>query len=531
MDSMGRTTTVGETDMIREFFEKLFAFSRHVPYYARKRYSGLVNFFLCKTPPKDRSMQDGMEKLSIREKIGYGLGDTASNLFFQTFIIFLLYFYTDVFGISAVALGTMMLVTRIWDAVNDPIMGMIADRTHSRWGKFRPYLLWFAVPFGLIGVLMFTTPDLSPGGKLIWAYVTYTLMTMVYTVINVPYSALMGVITPNSEDRTVVSSFRFVLAFIGTFVVQFAVLKMVEVFGGDNARAGWQRAMAVLAAAAAALFLITFATTKERVQPIGDRKNPIRQDLKDLVTNVPWLLIGGATVFQLTYVVMRGGAIMYFFEYFIKDQTVTLLGMTREMSFKQLTTIFLMSGTAATILGAIMTRFFSAAMGKAKCYIGFLAMSGISGGLIFFLGRERLIWIFALQLVCSFAMGPVSVLQWAIYTDTADYSEWVRGRRATALIMSASLFALKLGVALGGALMGWVLAGYGYVPQMEQTPESLQGIRLGMTVFPAIFALLGAVVMMFYPLDKETIRRIETDLNERRRQAGVRSSVSQEAKA
>ena len=191
-------------------------------------------------------MQSGLQKLSIREKIGYGVGDTASNLFFQTFILFLLYFYTDVFGISAVAAGTMFLVTRIWDAVNDPIMGFIADRTDTRWGKFRPYLLWFAIPFGVLGVLMFTTPDLGPTGKLIYAYVTYTLMMMIYTVINVPYSALMGVITPNSKDRTVVSTFRFVLAFVGMFIVQYSVLKMVEVFGGGNEALGWQISIGVL---------------------------------------------------------------------------------------------------------------------------------------------------------------------------------------------------------------------------------------------------------------------------------------------
>ena len=202
-------------------------------------------------------MQNESQKLSFVEKVGYGVGDMASNLFFQVFILFLLYFYTEVFGISAAAAGTMFLVTRIWDAVNDPIMGAVADRTNTRWGKFRPYLLWFAVPFGILGVLMFTTPDLTPTAKLIYAYITYTLMMMIYTVLNVPYSALMGVISPNSMERTVVSTFRFVSAFGGMFIVQYSLLRLVEKFGDGNEAAGWRLAMAVLSGLAVILFIIT----------------------------------------------------------------------------------------------------------------------------------------------------------------------------------------------------------------------------------------------------------------------------------
>jgi GPH family glycoside/pentoside/hexuronide:cation symporter len=467
---------------------------------------------------KETNMENGFPKLSIKEKIGYGLGDTASNLFFQTFIIYLLYFYTDVFGISAAALGTMLLVTRIWDAVNDPIMGALADRTNSRWGKFRPYLLWTAVPFGIFGVLMFTTPNLSPAGKLIWAYITYTSMTMIYTVINVPYSALMGVITPNSMDRTVVSSFRFVLAFAGMFIVQYFVLVMVKKFGGDNEAAGWQRAMAVLSGLAIILFLITFATTKERVSPPKGQKNPIGRDLKDLFTNGPWLLIGGATVFQLGYIVMRASNIMYYFKYFIKGQEVMLLGQARSFSFEELATAYMLSGTLITILGAVLTKWFTRLIGKSNTYLGFLTVAAVSTGLVCFLGPGQLLPLFILQLVTSFAVGPVSVLQWAIYTDTADYNEWKTGRRATALIMAASLFALKLGVAIGGAACAWILAAYGYIENQEQTAESLKGIRLCLSIYPAVFAIGGAVLMLFYPLNNHRMKTIETDLIERRKQ-------------
>lgn len=462
-------------------------------------------------------MENEYPKLSIREKIGYGLGDTASNLFFQTFIIYLLYFYTDVFGISAAAVGTMLMMTRIWDAINDPIMGIIADRTNSRWGKFRPWLLWGAVPFGIFGILMFTTPQMTATGKLIWAYVTYTLMTMIYTAINVPYSALMGVITPNSLDRTVVSSFRFVLAFVGTFTVQYSLLKMVNKFGGGNETLGWQRAMTVLSGLAVVLFLITFATTKERVKP-REQKNPIRKDLKDLFTNGPWLLIGEATIFQLAFIVMRGSNIMYYFKYFIKEQNIVLFGQTRTFTFEEMSTFYLLAGTTLTILGAVLTKWFSQWFGKAAAYLGFLALAALSTAGVYFLKPEHLTALFLLQLVASFSVGPVSVLQWAIYTDTADYSEWKTGRRATALIMAASLFALKLGVAIGGAVLAWLLAGYGYVENQQQTPQALRGIRLCMSVYPAIFALAGVVLMAFYPLNKKRMEEIEADLLRRRRQ-------------
>jgi GPH family glycoside/pentoside/hexuronide:cation symporter len=233
-------------------------------------------------------MQADTPRLSVKEKIGYSIGDTASNLIFQMYVLFLLYFYTDVFGITAKAAATMFLVARIWDAVNDPIMGYFADRTSSKWGKFRPYMLWAAIPLGVIAVLTFTTPDFDSAGKLIYAYFTYILLTMVYTIINVPYSALMAVLTPNSAERAIVSSFRFVAAFIGQFIVQYSVLRLVSIFADGNERAGWQGAVAVLALLAIILYLITFFSTKERVKPISEEKNPLLQDMKDLfITNKP----------------------------------------------------------------------------------------------------------------------------------------------------------------------------------------------------------------------------------------------------
>ncbi len=463
-------------------------------------------------------MKSNTQKLSIKEKIGYSLGDTASNLFFQTFILFLLYFYTDVFGITAKTAVTMFLVARIWDAVNDPIMGMIADRTSTRWGKFRPYLIWGIIPFGVLGVLTFTTPDLGINGKIIYAYITYILLTMTYTMINVPYSALMAVITPDSDERTVISSFRFVAAFVGQFIVQYAILKLVSVFGDGNEAKGWQLAMVVLSALACILYVITFSSTRERVKPIKEEKTPFKQDLIDLFTNKPWVLIAIATIFQLMYNVMRNGNIMYYFKYFVLDQQMVFFGKTWQFTYQDLTTAFMLSGTVMTILGAILTIKFSRLFDKPKSYAGSLGITAIVTALYYFLSPKDIIPMFALNLVISFAIGIVSVLQWAIYTDTTYYSEWKTGRRASGLLMSASLFALKLGIALGSAILAFVLDRYGFQPNVQQAEETLTGIRLVMSVYPALIALIGVIIIwFFYPLSNKMLVKIEEELSARRK--------------
>jgi len=462
-------------------------------------------------------MEEIAGKLKFKEKLGYSLGDTASNLFFQTFIFFLLYFYTDVFGIPAASVATIFLIGRIWDAVNDPMMGMIADRTNTKFGKFRPFLLYAALPFGVLGFIMFITPHFSTQGKVIYAFITYNLMMMIYTVINVPYSALMGVISPNAQERTVVSSYRFVAAFIGQFIVQFAVLWLVSVFGKGNEAAGWQWAMAVMGGLAVVLWLVTFASTKERVQPFKEQKNPLKQDLADLFKNIPWVLIGLATIFQLLFNVIKGGSAVYYFKYFVQDQQLSLLGSTFSFSYKSLTSAFLLLGTAFTILGAVMTNILSKAFGKSRCYYGFLGIAAVSTAIFYILKPPDLILMFVLQIISSFAVGPVSVLQWAIYTDTADYSEWKTGRRATALIMAASLFALKLGIALAGTFQAWVLKISEFVPNVPQSAAALNGIKSLMSIFPAIAGIIAVALMVFYPLNNKMMIKIEEDLTARRK--------------
>jgi GPH family glycoside/pentoside/hexuronide:cation symporter len=462
-------------------------------------------------------MEPEHQKLSTGEKIGYSLGDAASNIFFQTFILFVPFFYTDVFGLSPASVSLMFLITKIWDAVNDPMMGIISDRTKSRWGKFRPYILWFAIPFGIMGVLTFTTPNISTTGRLIYAYITYTLLMMLYTIVNVPYSALMGVMTPNSEERTVLSQFRFIAAFIATTFVQLATVWLVIKIGGSKTSPfGWQWAMGILSTLAVILLFMTFVSTKERVQPPKGQKTPLKQDIKDLFTNLPWVLIGFASVFQLIYIVIRGGAIMYYFDYFVKmeDVKLPLVGNFPMVS------IFMVTGTVFTILGVLLTGSISRIFGKAATYASFLGIAGLTTALFYFLKPSNIGLMFVLQIITSFSVGPVSVLQWAIYTDVADFSEWKKGRRATGLVMSAGLFALKLGIALGVSAQQWILSLYGYEANVEQTEQGLLGIRMIMSVYPAIFAFAGMIFMIFYPLGKKDMEQIETDLVERRRQRG-----------
>jgi GPH family glycoside/pentoside/hexuronide:cation symporter len=462
-------------------------------------------------------MNPEQQKLSIKEKVGYSLGDTASNLFFQTFIYYMLFFYTDVFGITAKAAGTMFLVTKFWDAINDPIMGVIADRTNTRWGKFRPYLIWIAIPIGVLGVLTFTTPELNHTGKLIYAYITYTLLMMAYTAINVPYSAIMGVMTPNSHERTTVSSYRFIAAFAALLFVQYFIPTMTE--DAVNPTMRWQLTMTIISVLAVILFLIAFFSCKERVQPPKGQKTPIKQDLVDLISNMPWVLIGITTIFQLIFICMRSGSIMYYFQYYVKDQEIALFGKAFSLSYSQLFKFFTMSGTGFTIIGVVLTKYISKTFGKSITYAFFLGIAGITSGLFIFLGPQNIALMFVLNFITSFALGPVSVLQWAMYADTADYSEWKKGRRATALVMSASLFALKFGIALGATGNAWILAAYGYQANVEQTETGLLGIRMVMSVYPAIFAIIGMVLMFFYPLRKHMMMQVETELVERREQA------------
>ncbi|MGC8824746.1 MAG: MFS transporter [Bacteroidales bacterium] len=725
-------------------------------------------------------------KLSLKEKLGYATGDFASNLFWQPFTIFLLYYYTDIFGLSAAAVGTMFLITRIWDTFFDPLVGIVADRTQTRWGKFRPYLLWLAIPFGAIGAITYLAPDLSQGGKLIFAYVTYTLMMMIYSLINVPYSALLGVISPDPHARESAASYKFVFAFLAGIVVQAATLPLVNQLGKDdtqivqaqlvgdklilhekstgsariivaatdstgaskstefvvkilkqdltppkinkqptidtlwagfkkreidllpyfkvssqevlkfdaqsdnprvakvsvkdnkliliekgkglatitvnasnragtatlsfpiviseegntfprvvgqlepvtlqrnfkthilpleniftddagdalhyfatstdpkvvgvtvkndqlvikevglgvshiivyaydsrggfasdtltirilqsgnnppvvghplpnlifekgfttdtlalasvfsdfdggtltyavtvvNEAKGYFHTMSVFAIVAIIMFLVTFATTRERVQPISEKVSSIKDDLKDLLQNKPWLALFALSIFMQIYVAVRQSAIIYYFKYYVGNT--------------QLASWYLVAGTLASLAGAFLIQFAAKKYGKKSSFIVLIIMGSLFTILTYYVKPDQLLPMFALQTILQFFTGPLSPLLWAMYTDSADYSEWKTGRRATGLILSASVFSLKFGWAIGSAITGWLLAYFGFQANVLQNAHAQEGIRLLISYIPTIGLLLAGFTMLFYQLNEKTLAQMTAELAQRR---------------
>ena len=452
-------------------------------------------------------MNTQKQTISIKEKIGYGVGDTASCLYFQTFSMFLMYFYTDTFGISAAAVGTMFLATRIWDTFNDPIMGMIADRTNSRWGKFRPWILWMIIPYAISGVLLFITPNISLIGKLVYAYITYTLVTMTYTAINIPYGALMGVMSSNPDQRTQLSSFRFLGAFSGNIIIQGSLIYLVTFFGQGNRQIGYPLAMGFFALVASGLWLYTFLSTRERIQPPKDQQTKIKQDLHDLIKNRPWLILCIMGVLTLIWVSLRNGAMMYYFNYYVGDEK-------KAAPFLVVGTIFSLAGVSSTTFIARLVG------GKKKAFIVLsLANAALTG--IFFLAKPTDFWLmYSSHILGSFVGGPLMPLTWSMFADTADYAEWKFNRRATGLIFSAGTFSQKMGWTVGGAIAGWVLAAFHYQPNVAQTEEALVGIRLMMSILPAIGSLLVVGASFFYNLTERKLEVIEAELIERRKNAG-----------
>lgn len=444
-----------------------------------------------------------VERLTVREKMGYGIGDAAANFIFQAMLVFQLAFYTDTFGISAAAAGTLFLVVRVFDAVFDPLMGIVADRTNTRWGKFRPWILWTAVPFGIMGFLTFTTPALTGTAKLVYAYVTYTVLMMVYSANNLPYSALSGVITGDLTERTSLSAYRFVFAMSAAFLIQGMSLKMVQYFGQGDSAKGYQWTMGIFSLAAVIFFFITFATTKERVHPDPAQKTSIRQDFTDLLTNGPWLAVFALTIFVFITLSMRGGVMLYYFKYY----------QHREDLFGT----FNVFGLGATIIGVMLSSKPAMRYGKRLVF-----MAGLAGTIVFtaafaYIPQGAITLAFTVETLRQFAYGFTIPLLWAMMADVADYSEWKHYRRATAIVFSAIVFGLKAGLGFGGAISGWILAGHGYVPNVEQSARALDGIRLTVSWYPAATFTLGlACLFFFYKIDRETELLITDELAARR---------------
>ena len=462
------------------------------------------------------------DKLSVREKVGYGLGDTAANFIFQTMLVFQTFFYTDVFGISPAEAGTLLLVARFWDAIFDPWMGVIADRTNTRWGKFRPWILWTAIPFGVMGYLLFITPDLSHQGKLVYAYVTYIVFMTVYSANNLPYSALSGVMTADPAERTSLSSYRFVFAMLGGLAVKGLAPNMVTFFGRaydaagqvvtdpttgepliDYAR-GYQWTMGIFSGLCIALFVITFLTTRERVHPDPTQTSSLLKDFGGLWANGPWKSIFAVTLLVFIALAMRGSILQYYFKYYLRRPDAFWL--------------FLVAGQLANIAGIFFSKPLALRFGKRNVLGAGLVGTSLFYAAFFMLPADDVGPAFIVETIGSLVYGVTIPLLWAMMADVADYSEWTSGYRATGVIFAAIVFALKAGLGVGGALTGWLLSFYGYDENLaQQSAEALRGIRLTSSVYPAAAFLIGVAILCFYRIDRQREHEIHSDLVERRK--------------
>ena len=463
--------------------------------------------------------------MKLTEKIGYGFGDMSSSMFWKLFSYFLPFFYSNVFGLSLADAGVLMLVTRIWDAVSDPMMGIIADRTKTRWGKYRPYLLFFALPFALCGVLLFTTPET---GKTIWAYVTYILMMTVYTGINVPYGSLLNVMTADSDEKSVLSSFRMFFAYGGSFIALFAWEPLCNMFDkarvvteGANGLASistspeaWNKAMLVIAACCFVLFILSFLMTKEHVK--SESTVSVGQDLKLLLKNKPWWLMIGAALASNLFNTVRGTTTAYFFS----DYIVKTVEMAPQWAFLVSASIFLSIGEIANMVGVVLAVPMSKHLGKKSTYILSMAvLIGLSITFFFLPATTGGYWaMLAFQILISIFTGVVSPLVWSMYADVADYSELKDGTASTGLIFSSASMAQKFGGAFGGAAVMWMLAAFGYdtTAGVVQTETAITGLRILMSWIPAAVAALAILVVWFYPLTKQKMAGVQVELASRR---------------
>jgi glycoside/pentoside/hexuronide:cation symporter, GPH family len=492
-------------------------------------------------------------RLSAGEKIGYALGDTATNFVWRAVIVFLPFFLTNAAGIGPAAVGVLLLVCRIWDGATDLAMGAVADRTRTRWGKFRPWILWTAVPFGVMGILTFSTPDLGPSGRLVWAYVTYSLLIVLYTMNNVPYNSLMGVMSPSPIERGSISSYRFFFAFLGGLFLQgftpsllfalnepaaararaaeawaaggtsmfeaayYSFLNTVAAFFntpffhrlyGEGLGFPYTASMTFFSAIAVVLFVVAFATTRERIQPPPSQQTDLKQDLSDLVRNGPWLVLFVVGILFVTFTTLKNGAILYYFTYYVGS--IELAGL------------FMVVGLLGAMIGAAITGMLVRLIGKRSLMLLSILVGITASLLLYFAGPGSTAAIFVFGTITEFSTGPMVTLYFAMLADTADFSEWRNHRRATGLFYSAGTVAMKFGSGVGGALTGFLLAAFGYVAATEgqafvpQTEDTVQGIRLLISVIPAAVALLMFVAFLFYRLDEGRLGQIEADLAARR---------------
>lgn len=461
-----------------------------------------------------------MEKLSFREQLAYGCGDFASVLFWQTFMKYLPFYYTDVFGLSAAALGSMLLFSRVFDGVNDPLVGVWADRTDTRWGKFRPFILFGALPFVLFGVLTFTTPALGASGKIIWAYVTYNGLMILYTVVNIPYTAMLGVLSDDPAVRTRLSSIKFMFAFSAGMVISATLLPLARLLGdhGTNPQKGWQLSFVVVGIVALAFFLMTFLGTRERIKSTEDFGSSISKDLKLLVTNKAWLLLLATTLTFILFVSTRSSVFAHYFKYYVydgrPDQVKELFGVG--FTFDGLVSVFNAGGQACSVLGVLCTAALAHRFSKRKLFFVFFALANLATAAYFITPPHQINLLFILDVLGSATSAPIPVLLWAMYADAADYGEYKTGRRTTALVFSASTMGQKMGWAIGGYFAFQLLASVGFQANIAPNIAVKESLVLLMSLVPALIGVVSMVIFRFYPLTDQAVTRIAQELKQRR---------------
>jgi glycoside/pentoside/hexuronide:cation symporter, GPH family len=445
-----------------------------------------------------------IQKLSFTEKSGYALGDLAANFVFQAMLALQLDFYTHTFGLTAAQAGTLFLVVGLGVACLNPIMGMIADRTSTKWGKFRPWLLWTAVPFGIIGVLTFTTPNISPAGKIIYAWTTYILLRLIYTINNVPYASITAVMTSDPDERTSIASYRQIAANFAGFIVSSLAIPMVKYFGqGDDAR-GYQYTMGLLSGLSVIFFIVAFFATKERIQPDPQQKTSLTQDLADLFKNRPWIILFLATLFYFSAIVIRGNVMLPYFRFVANN--VDLYAWFNGF------------GLIALLIGVACSTAVSIRVGKRQLFIGSMFLSGVFNMALYVIPPTSTSVIIFTEVLRQFVYGLSGPIIWAMMGDVADYGEWKTGRRASGTVTSAVVFALWAGLALGGAVAGWLLAFYGFVSEAQvQSAHAQSGILLTASIYAGLAFFAVAFCLLFYPISREGNQKIANELSERRK--------------
>lgn len=486
-------------------------------------------------------MNTNAQKLSVREKVGYALGDLSANLIFQTLMTFLAFFYTDVYQIPAGTAATIIFLGGFVGAFFNVIMGFIADRTKTRWGKFRPWILWTSVPFGAIALLAFSTPDFSLNGKVAYALITYFLLVIIYSANNLPYAALSGVLTGDMSERNSLSSYRFVAVMVAQFIVQVLLLPLVLILGEGDRAIGFKYTMGIFAVVGVIFLLITFLTTKERIVPTVEQQSSIKQDLLDLVKNKPWVVMLVLTILIFITLALKGGMYVYYFENYLSEPHLaaflenigfngfidrlntflTGLGLTQfqwpEDAPTSAFSLFNAGGIIFMIVGILFSKSLADRFGKRDVFGLGLFFSTVFLLAFYFYSPQAIGIVFITQILHGFFYGITIPLLWAMIADVADYSEWKNNRRATAIIFSAMIFGLKIGLSIGGSLVAGILAAYGYDAALAtQSSSAVHGILLSVSIFPCIVFLLGVASLFFYEINKKTEDQIQLELELRR---------------